>query len=236
MNDKTTKKMSLSGKILIGMGVGLTFGLIARFLGLTTDAESKLFPVSFYDTYITTGVLEVIGQWFINSLKMLVVPLVFVSLVCGTCNLADPSKLGRVGLKTILFYLSTTAIAIAIAIIAAIVIEPGAGAKVVAHEYTIKESPTLVQTLIDIVPSNPVTAMAQTKMLQIIVFALLFGISIALTPGKAGERIVQFFNDINEVIMKLVTILMNLAPYGVFALIASLTSRLGINVFQQLMW
>jgi len=234
MNTNSTQKLSISTKILIGMSAGFLFGLIARLSGLTTDINLPHYPVTFYDQYITTGFLEVIGTWFIRSLKMLVVPLVFVSLVCGTCNLADPSKLGRVGIKTLLFYLTTTAIAIALAIVAAIIVEPGVGAHAIAHDYAIKKSPTLVQTLINIIPENPIEAMTDTKMLQIIVFALLFGISIALIKGKSGERVKQFFNDINEVIMKLVTILMNLAPYGVFALIAKLTSRLGVDVFKQL--
>ncbi len=231
---KTKSKLSISARILIAMMAGLSFGIIARLFGLTTDSTAEVFPVTFYDNYVTTGFLEVVGTWFIRSLKMLVVPLVFVSLVCGTCNLADPSKLGRVGLKTMLFYLTTTAIAIAMAIFAAILVEPGVGAVVQSAEYTIKESPTLVQTLINIVPENPIGAMADTKMLQLIVFALLFGIAIALTPGKAGERTARFFNDLNEIIMRLVTLLMNLAPYGVFALIARLTSKLGLDIFIQL--
>ncbi len=234
MSNLEQPKLSISAKILIAMIAGLSFGILARLFGWASDSTADLYPVTFYDNYVTTGFLEVIGSWFIRSLKMLVVPLVFISLVCGTCNLADPAKLGRVGLKTMLFYLSTTAIAIAMAITAAIIFEPGVGAVVTATEYTIKESPTLVQTLINIVPENPIEAMADTKMLQLIVFALLFGIAIALTPGKVGERTAQFFNDMNEIVMRLVTLLMNLAPYGVFALIAKLTSKLGIDVFVQL--
>ncbi|HFB64483.1 MAG TPA: dicarboxylate/amino acid:cation symporter [Aeromonadales bacterium] len=236
MNDKTTKKMSLSGKILIGMVVGLAVGIIARLLGLTSnmDISNPLYPATVYDQTVTMGLFQVLGSWFIRSLQMLVVPLVFVSLVCGTCNLADPAKLGRLGGKTIIFYLVTTAIAISIALFTAVILEPGSSANFSAKAYEAKEAPTLVTTLINLIPTNPLNAMVTGKMLQIIVFALLFGIAIALTPGKSSERMVQFFNDLNEIIMKLVTLLMNLAPYGVFALIAKLTTQLGLDVFESL--
>ncbi len=236
MPDKKEKRMSLSAKILIGMAVGLVVGILARLLGLTSnmDISNPLYPATVYDQTITMGLFQVLGSWFIRSLQMLVVPLVFVSLVCGTCNLADPAKLGRLGGKTIIFYLVTTAIAISIALVAAIILEPGTGANFSAKAYEAKEAPSLVKTLIDLIPTNPLTAMVTGKMLQIIVFALLFGIAIALTPGKSSERMVQFFNDLNEIIMKLVTLLMNLAPYGVFALIAKLTTQLGLDVFESL--
>ncbi|RMH47995.1 MAG: dicarboxylate/amino acid:cation symporter, partial [Gammaproteobacteria bacterium] len=109
--------MGLSTQIIIGMFAGLVFGLIARLVGLA--------EVSWFDQFITSGVLHVIGQIFIRSLQMLVVPLVFVSLVCGTCQLSDPTRLGRMGGKTVLLYLMTTAIAVSVALTAAVWLEPG---------------------------------------------------------------------------------------------------------------
>ncbi|GAA5213003.1 dicarboxylate/amino acid:cation symporter [Corallincola platygyrae] len=193
-------------------------------LGVLTGVLLRnLFPdTSWVDDYLTYGLFDVVGQIFIKSLTMLVVPLVFVSLVCGTCSLRDASTLGRLGIKSILLYLLTTAIAISLAISIALFIGPGEGVNLVTDAtYNAKAAPTLSEVFINMFPSNPIKAMAEGNMLQIIVFALLFGISMAIA-GDAGKRLAAVFEDLNSVIMKLVTILMNLAPYGVFALMAKL--------------
>ncbi|WP_434940567.1 dicarboxylate/amino acid:cation symporter [Shewanella sp. HL-SH8] len=216
------KQLGLTSKILIGMGTGIILGLLLR----------NLFPDSlFIKDYITEGLLHVLGAIFISSLKMLVVPLVFVSLVCGTCSLSDPSKLGRLGGKTISFYLFTTAIALTISIVAAILVHPGNASLVSSTmEYTVKEAPSLSEVIINIVPDNPIQAMTQGNMLQIILFAVIFGFAISHI-GERGERVARFFNDINEVIMRVVTLVMQLAPYGVFALMAKLSLTLGMETF-----
>jgi Na+/H+-dicarboxylate symporter len=216
------RQLGLTSKILIGMGTGIILGLLLR----------NLFPDSlFIKDYITEGLLHVLGAIFISSLKMLVVPLVFVSLVCGTCSLSDPSKLGRLGGKTISFYLFTTAIALTISIVAAILVHPGNASLVSSTmEYTVKEAPSLSEVIINIVPDNPIQAMTQGNMLQIILFAVIFGFAISHI-GERGERIARFFNDINEVIMRVVTLVMQLAPYGVFALMAKLSLTLGMETF-----
>ena len=216
------RQLGLTSKILIGMGTGILLGLLLR----------NLFPDSlFIKDYITEGLLHVLGAIFISSLKMLVVPLVFVSLVCGTCSLSDPSKLGRLGGKTISFYLFTTAIALTISIVAAILVHPGNASLVSSTmEYTVKEAPSLSEVIINIVPDNPIQAMTQGNMLQIILFAVIFGFAISHI-GERGERIARFFNDINEVIMRVVTLVMQLAPYGVFALMAKLSLTLGMETF-----
>ncbi len=224
--DNKNKKMTLSAKIIIAMFAGLIFGLLARNIGWT---DSVL-----YNQYVTNGVLFIVGKLFVNSLKMLVVPMVFVSLVCGTCNLTEPSKLGRMGLKTISLYLITTAIAITIALAAAIIFEPGVGAHFETAAYVPKEAPSITQTLINLIPDNPFAAMVEGNMLQIIIFAILFGIAISLTQNESGKTVASWFNALNEVIMKLVTLLMYLAPYGVFALISQLTSKMGLDAFQSL--
>jgi len=218
----TKQPLSLTMKIIIGMGLGIIIGaFIQYFLG---DNE-------FINDNVVNGLFLAGGKIFVNSLKMLVVPLVFVSLVCGTCSLSDPSKLGRLGGKSILLYLTTTAIAITLAIGLALLVSPGVSDNAVMAAtdatYNAKQAPSLTQVLINIMPSNPINAMVEGNMLQIIVFALLFGISISLA-GEAGKRISAFFNDLNVVVMKLVVILMNLAPYGVFFLMAKLFSEISI--------
>ena len=128
---------------------------------------------------------------------MLVVPLVFVSLVCGTCSLSDPKKLGRLGGKSILLYLATTAIAITVAITLALLVNPGEGINLPSDaNYSAKEAPTLAQVIIGMFPTNPIDAMASGNMLQVIVFALLFGVAMALS-GKAGQRVANVFEDLN---------------------------------------
>ncbi|GGP56129.1 sodium:dicarboxylate symporter [Shewanella algicola] len=216
------RKLGLTSKILIGMGLGIVFGLMLR--NMLPDNQ-------FIQEYITDGFLHVIGTIFISSLKMLVVPLVFISLVCGTSSLSDPSKLGRLGGKTISFYLFTTAIALTVAILAAVIIHPGnASLAGNALEYSVKDAPSLSEVLINIVPTNPMQAMSEGNMLQIILFAVIFGFAISHI-GERGTRVASFFNDLNEVIMRVVTLIMQLAPYGVFALMAKLSLTLGLETF-----
>ncbi|WP_435277048.1 dicarboxylate/amino acid:cation symporter [Psychrobium sp. nBUS_13] len=217
------KPLGLTMKILIGMGLGIIIGAIIQF---------AMGDVKFVQDNIVNGLFHAGGKMFVNSLKMLVVPLVFISLVCGTCSLSDPSKLGRLGGKSIALYLTTTAIAITLAIALALVIAPGVTdqAMTSAATFNAKEAPSLTQVLINIIPSNPINAMAEGNMLQIIVFALLFGIAVSLA-GESGKRIASLFEDMNEVVMKIVNIIMNLAPYGVFFLMAKLASEISPSTF-----
>jgi len=220
------KKLSLTTRIVIGMILGLVVGGIIQF-GLS-DSQ-------FVKEYIVDGLFLVGGKIFVNSLKMLVVPLVFVSLICGTCSLSDPNKLGRLGGKSILLYLSTTALAITLAIGLALLVSPGEGQNLVSDAaFSSKEAPSLAQVLINMMPSNPIAALADGNMLQIIVFSLLFGIAISLS-GESGKRVASLFSDLNDVVMKLVVILMNLAPYGVFFLMAKLFSEISFETIFSLM-
>ncbi|KLV08998.1 sodium:dicarboxylate symporter [Photobacterium aquae] len=220
------KKMSLTGRVILGMVLGILTGFIIRSL----FAES-----SFVHEYIVNGLFEVGGKIFIASLKMLVVPLVFVSLVCGTSTLKDISTLGRLGGKTLAFYLTTTAIAITLALSMGNLFKPGAGADLsAATTFAAKEAPSLGQVIIDMFPTNPISSMANGNTLQIIVFAILFGIAIS-AAGKPGERIAAVFADLNDVIMKLVALLMNIAPYGVFFLMAKLFTGLGLDAIFNLL-
>ncbi|GHE78579.1 dicarboxylate/amino acid:cation symporter [Thalassotalea profundi] len=234
MTDKT--KLSLTQRIVIGMIAGILVG--AGLQQLMPNGSDFIIPLGFFDfstrSFVVDGVFEVVGQIFVASLKMLVVPLVFVSLICGTTSLKDTSKLGRIGGKAIALYLVTTAIAISFAMGLAFLINPGEGVNMTTStSFTGREAPSLAQVFIQMFPSNPFAAFAQGNMLQVIIFALLFGIAIALS-GKAGERISSLFDDLNEVVMRLVTILMNIAPYGVFCLLAKLFTDLSLSAFGNL--
>ena len=229
-------KLSLTARIFIGMIAGIITGTLVR--ALFDDSGDFSFSVLGLEvsTYavLVDGIFNVVGQIFIASLKMLVVPLVFVSLVCGTCNLSDPSKLGRLGGKSVLLYVSTTALAISLAVFFALLVAPGEGVNMTSEAtYTAKEAPSLAQVIINMFPSNPVDAMAKGNMLQIIVFSLLFGVAMAMS-GDVGKRMAAFFEDLNTIIMKLVTILMNLAPWGVFALLAKLFATIEFSTIASL--
>ncbi|MDX3775466.1 dicarboxylate/amino acid:cation symporter [Chromatiaceae bacterium AAb-1] len=233
---KKLSKLGLTQKIILGMVAGFLVGTLFKFI-LAGQDERILFLLGLeipLKAIIVDGLFHIGGEIFIASLKMLVVPLVFVSLVCGTSSLSDTSNLGRLGGKTIAMYILTTPVAISLAISIALFIKPGEGLNLQSETtFDPGQAQSLTQIIIDIFPTNPVASMASGNMLQIIVFAILFGIAISLS-GKAGERISALFSDLNEVIMRLVTILMNLAPYGVFFLMAKLFTTLGFDTIASL--
>jgi len=234
MNNKPSA--SLTTRIVIAMIAGISVGAFLQWL--MPDQSDIVIPLYLFDLSIrgllVDGIFEVVGKIFVASLQMLVVPLVFVSLICGTCSLKDTTKLGRIGGKAISLYLVTTAVAISFAMSLALFINPGEGVNMVANTtFESREAPSLAQVLIQMFPSNPFEVFAQGNMLQVIVFALLFGIAIALS-GKPGERVASLFEDLSVVIMRLVTVLMNIAPYGVFCLLASLFTDVSIETFGNL--
>jgi Na+/H+-dicarboxylate symporter len=217
---------SLTFKIVLGMGAGLAVGLLLNWIGVSGWIEAV----------VVDGVFRVGGSIFLASLNLLVVPLVFVSLVCGTAALDDVAKLGRVGAKTLGLYLVTTAIAVSLALIAATIVQPGARFNLDTDAvYEAQEAPALAEVLIDLFPSNPIRAMADGNMLQIIVFAGLFGLALTLS-GEPGKRLLNFFGDLNSVIMQLVMLLMSVAPYGVFCLIAKVFAQHGFGAMENLVW
>lgn len=226
---QSAHKYSLTARIFFGMAAGFVVGLLLQLLfDDSGDFQFSIFgmELSTYDIFVE-GIFSTLGQIFIDSLKMLVVPLVFVSLVCGTSALSDPSKLGRLGIKSVGLYIVTTAIAITLAMSMALLVSPGEGLSLSTETtYQAKEAPSLGDVIINMVPSNPVNSLAQGNMLQIIVFAVLFGVAMAMT-GEAGKRLSAVFEDLNTVVMRLVTIIMNLAPYGVFVLMAKLFATIG---------
>ena len=218
-----TKTMSLTTKVLLGMALGMAVGLAINLLGFNE-------PGSFINDYIVNGVFLVAGKMFVNALKMLVVPLVIFSLICGVCGIGDIRVLGRVGGKSFALYMLTTAVAIATAIVIASTFGIGKGMDQVSNaEFTGKDSPPLSQVLIDIIPSNPIQSMANGDMLPVIFFSILLGISMLLV-GKKATSIMEGTEVANEIMMKMVNIVMSVAPYAVFALIAKAVAELGKTV------
>lgn len=221
------KNMGLTSKILVAMVLGIILGLTFNYTGLNAEG-------SFVNNYLVNGLFSIVGKLFVNSLKMLVVPLVLISLICGVCGIGDIRLLGRIGTKTFFIYMFTTALAIATAIGLGSLFGIGKGMDLVAETtFEAKDAPPLIDVFSNIVPSNPISAMANGDMLSIIFFAILIGISI-LMVGKPAKGLVQSLELINEVILKMVTIIMNLAPYGVFALLVKAMSELGLDLMLSL--
>jgi len=218
--------MSLTNRILIAMVAGILVGSLLN--ALLHSAALAPGMRTFIEHSLVGGLFDVVGRIFIASLKLLVVPLVLVSLICGASSLGDSARMGPIAAKTLGLYLATTAIAVSVALLFALFISPGAHMDLVTSvAYEAAKPPPLADVLVDVFPSNPVRAMADGKMLQIIVFALLVGYAVA-HAGEPGRRIGSFFRDMEAVVMKMVEVLMALAPYGVFALLAKLFSSMGL--------
>ncbi len=216
------KKMSLTMKVLIGMALGLLVGIAINTVN-----------VPFIDEHIVNGLFAMVGKMFVNALKMLVVPLVIFSLICGVTGIGDIRVLGRVGGKSFVLYLFTTAVAIAVAISIAILIGPGAGFDMTGVDTSGvagKEAPTVWAVFAGIVPTNPIAAFANGEMLQIIFYVIIIGIA-ALMLGDKSRSFVEGCEYMNELMMKVVGIVMAFAPYGVFCLIAKTFAQQGIDLF-----
>lgn len=222
------KKLALHWKILIGMLIGITYGLIA---------------VNFDMEHFTNDWIKPFGTIFINLLKLIAVPLILFSLVSGIANLKDISKLSRMGLKTVGMYLLTTVIAVSLGLFLVNVIDPGAsfpkgeqyrfeeryGSEVSKKQQDASEvhDESPLQSFVDMVPSNIVSALSEnSRMLQVIFFAIFFGISIILLPEKTTEPVTKFFVGMNSVILKMIDLIMEVAPIGVFALLGSIIVEL----------
>ena len=202
-------RLPLWQKILIGLTLGVATGVAFK-----QDAL----------------ILAPLGALFLNAIKMLIVPLVFVSLVAGITSMQDSAKLGRISVKTIAIYLVTTAFAVSIGLLFGTLFTPGEGMHMVASGATeAKQAPSLVQILVGLVPSNPVTAFAEGNILQIIVFAIALGVSLNLIGDKAAPAI-KLFDSLAETFYKLTDLIMRCAPYGVFALIAGVVGSHGAEV------
>lgn len=224
--------MTLTNRILLAMVAGIATGSLLNLLLYAPGVDEGVKHIT--EAYFVDGLFDVVGRIFIASLKLLVVPLVLVSLICGASSLGDSARMGPIAVKTLGLYLATTAIAISLALFFAVMISPGAGVEMAGDAaFAAREAPPLSDVIVDIFPSNPVQAMAEGKMLQIIVFALLFGYAISYA-GEPGRRLASFFRDLDAVIMKMVEILMVFAPYGVYALLSKLFANLGIGAMMDL--
>jgi len=175
--------------------------------------------------------IKPVGTIFISLLKMLIIPLIFATLVVGVASIAEPKKLGRVAGKTIAYYLVTTAFAIIIGLLLGNIFQPGAGMNLVL-EGPVKEAagaPSLIDTIVNLIPKNPAGAMAEGNVLQVIVFALFFGYAMT-KAGEKGKAVLKFFEGFAETMYKLTGTVMGFAPYGVFALIATTVGTHGLSV------
>ena len=216
---------SFTFKILIGMGLGIIVGLAIKWLPLSPATQAVL----------VTDILQTGGAIFLNVIKMLVVPIVLVSLVCGSSSLGSGRKLGRIGGKTILLYLSTTAIAISIALVLASAFGIGHSIDLdLPGQFDLQAKLAVRDIIINIIPSNPFRAFTEGNMLQVIVFAVLFGMALTAT-GEVGKKLIGVFESANAVLMRLITMVMQTAPYGVFCLLAALFARVGFSLILELM-
>ena len=216
------QKTSVTTKIMIAMALGLVVGsLINRFAA----------DIDFVQNYLVNGLFHVVGSGFINALKMLVVPLVTFSLICGVCGIGDVAVLGRVGIKAFGLYIFTTGLAISLALFIAILIAPGQGFEQAGSsvDFVAKPAPPLTDVFINIIPSNPINAFAEGNMLQIIFFVIIFAIAMLMT-GEVGQQLAETAEKLNEVMMKVVTLVMDFAPIGVFFLMAKTFSVQGIGL------
>ena len=232
MTEETKKKKKLSdtGKILLGLIFGAVFGIILNYL--VPDSSIK-------NDIVINGVLYVIGNGFLKLMKMLVVPLVFTSLICGAAAIGDTKTLGKVGVKTIALYICTTALAVSVAIGVANLIRPGIGlnmSQIQAGDAvtTTTTQTSMAETLLDIIPDNPFGSLANGTMLQIIVFALIVGILIA-KMGERAELLFNFASQCNDLMMEMTMFVMKAAPIGVFCLIAKTFSGLGLDAILPLL-
>lgn len=176
------------------------------------------------------SIFKPLGDIFINAIMMLIVPLVFSTLVVGITSMRDPQKMGRIGARTIGLYLLTTAFAISIGLLLSTLLQPGAGVNIsFDSSVNASEAPTLASILINLVPRNPIDALANGNILQIIVFAIGLGISLTLI-GEKGEALVVVFDSFAEAMYKLTGIVMAFAPFGVFGLMAHVSGQYGLEI------
>jgi len=211
------------------MLLGISFGLFANQLGLAQWVSNYIKPF---------------GTLFIRLISMVVVLLVFASLLIGTTSLNDLRKLGRIGGKAAGYYLCTTAIAITIGLVLANTVKPGAGLSADAKSKLMQQNqasagqkiqramdkPKISDTLLNIVPKNPLRAFTEGNMLQIIFFAIMLGLALNIMPAEKGQAVIKFFSGMNDAMIQMVHLIMKVAPYGVFALLAGVTAEFGITI------
>lgn len=223
MSKTKQKKIGLTTRIFIALLAGAVAGILLYYVVPSGYVK---------DDIIINGVFYVVGQGFIRLMQMLVAPLVLCSLICGSMSIGDTKKLGQVGMRTLLFYLVTTAMAISVAIGVANLINPGIGLNIseiqAASDVGTAEASSFTETLLNIIPKNPFTSLAEGNMLQIIVFALIVGVILAKL-GDRAETVANFFSQFNDIMMDMTMMVMKIAPVGVFCLIAKTFAGIGFD-------
>lgn len=218
------KKLGLSTQIFLALLIGAVCGVCVHYF---------LKEGYFRDTILVGGVFYVLGQGFIRLMQMLVVPLVFCSLICGSMSIGDTKTLGKVGIKAVIFYLCTTAIAVTVALSVAKMINPGLGValdSVDKADLAQTDHVSMADTLLNIIPKNPIGSMADGDMLPIIVFALFIGVLLA-KMGNRASTVSNFFAQFNDLMMEMTMAVMKVAPIGVFCLIAKTFAEIGFDAF-----
>ena len=224
MKAKSNKKLGLTSKIFIALICGMILGIVMHYF--VPKGHIK-------DDIIIDGIFYLLGQMFIRAMQMLVVPLVFFSIADGCRNMGDTKTLGKVGIRIVLFYLLTTALAIIIALSLASIINPGKGMHMIlgSNEFNMDagEKTSMKDTLLNMIPTNPIEALAKGDMLQIIIFAVIVGLLIAGMEDRM-ETLGNIITEMNDLMMSMTMAVMKLAPIGVFFLIARTFSNLGYDV------
>ena len=225
MNETKSKtRFSFSSQIFIALFLGSVVGLLLHFTA----------PEGFIrDSVLVDGVLFFIGQGFIRLLQMLVVPLVFSSIVCGTLAIGDTKALGRVGVRIFLFYVMTTIIAIAVAIGIANLFNPGVGITLPQEEdvsFSPSKETSIVSTILNMIPHNPFESLAEGNMIQVIFYAVFLGLALAKVASRVPV-VISFFEQFNETMLELTNLTMFFAPLGVFALICRTFIGIGFSAF-----
>ncbi len=219
------RSLNLTQQILLAIALGAGLGTA---LNILTSADSL------WQQVLVGEVLATGGKLFVSALKMMVVPLVLISLIAGVSALGDTHKLGRIGGKAIALYLGTTAVAISIALAAGLLFIPDSSSNLALPEsFAVKERPPLSAVIANLIPGNPVQAMAEANMLQIIVFAILIGLGM-LQAGSKAEPVRVWINSANDIILHVVTLLMRIAPLGVFCLIGKTFASEGLELIAKL--
>ncbi|TWT27484.1 dicarboxylate/amino acid:cation symporter [Planomicrobium sp. CPCC 101110] len=215
------KKNNMTLKVLTGLILGAIVGLLIN-----------LFAPGAFES-LNSYIFVPLGQIFLSLISMLVVPLVLFSIILGTAGLGDPAKLGRIGLKTIVYFLVTTTIAIVIGLGLAAVIQPGLAGDFDLDSATFEaeEAPSVADTLLNIIPKNPLSALTEGNMLQIIIFAVFIGLALTAL-GEKTKGIINLIEQGNEVMMYLVGIVMKFAPFGTFGLIATAIGSQGFSAIK----
>ncbi|RMI00777.1 MAG: dicarboxylate/amino acid:cation symporter, partial [Calditrichaeota bacterium] len=212
-------RLKLYWQIFIGLALGVVFGFASRMLGFESFVIEKV---------------AVLGDIFLRGLRMIIVPLIVSSIISGVTSIGTPESFGRLSLKTFAYYVSTSLLAILTGLILVNIIQPGVGAQLGFHETPPELSANVEKigdTLLGIIPTNPLQAMVEGKMLPIIFFSLLFGFFITRAPEPYNQKLTDFFQGVFEVMMQMTHFIIRFTPVGVFALMGKIVAQTGFDVF-----